>query len=289
MGKFSNYKELHRDRFGLQQKDFVHAENLARRSKFYSWDVQNHTHKDIVQLFVIWSGSGILTTTNGRKELHAPFIVFIPINTLHGFRFKEDSDGDLYSINASFFEKELAQPPLNDHILKNLRHIEFQHSPHWQEIHFLNSRIQTELSDINKNQQALTALLFLILLQLHRSTERTNKTSENLDQYTSQVQHFKRLVRSTIKNVSRVQDYASRMDISHVHLNRICHQVEQKNALQIIHELLIEETKEYLINSNFTIAEIAYLFHFKNPAHFTRLFKKIAGVTPKTFKQNTDH
>ncbi|MBC6993740.1 helix-turn-helix transcriptional regulator [Neolewinella lacunae] len=47
---------------------------------------------------------------------------------------------------------------------------------------------------------------------------------------------------------------------------------------------LITVAKEQLFDPNKSIAEVAYGLGFKYPQHFTRLFKKIVGVTPGEFR-----
>jgi AraC-like DNA-binding protein len=48
----------------------------------------------------------------------------------------------------------------------------------------------------------------------------------------------------------------------------------------------IEESKKLLVSSDYSIMEIAALLNFHDQSHFTRLFKKITGTTPKKYKDN---
>ncbi len=47
---------------------------------------------------------------------------------------------------------------------------------------------------------------------------------------------------------------------------------------------LIAEAKEELLYSQKSISEVAYNLGYKHPQHFTRLFKKVMGVTPGEFR-----
>ena len=49
---------------------------------------------------------------------------------------------------------------------------------------------------------------------------------------------------------------------------------------------LIDEAKRRLIATNKEISVIAYSLGFEYPAHFSRLFKKITGFTPKEYRLN---
>ena len=49
---------------------------------------------------------------------------------------------------------------------------------------------------------------------------------------------------------------------------------------------LIDVAKQRLASTDDDISIIAYDLGFEYPAHFTRLFKKAAGVTPSQYRQN---
>ena len=52
----------------------------------------------------------------------------------------------------------------------------------------------------------------------------------------------------------------------------------------IISLQLIDEAKRKLIETNQDISRIVYSLCFEYPTHFTRLFKKVAGITPSEFR-----
>ncbi len=62
----------------------------------------------------------------------------------------------------------------------------------------------------------------------------------------------------------------------------------QKSSLQIVQEYLVGEAKKYLLNTNYSISEIAYFLDFQDPAYFTRLFKKKTGQSPSEFRGNIE-
>ena len=46
----------------------------------------------------------------------------------------------------------------------------------------------------------------------------------------------------------------------------------------------MDMAKEKIYDTEKTISEIAYELGFRYPQHFSRLFKKIAGITPKEYR-----
>ena len=53
---------------------------------------------------------------------------------------------------------------------------------------------------------------------------------------------------------------------------------------EYIHRKIIEVSKEQLYSSSRNISEIAYGLGFQYPQHFSRLFRKMVGVTPTDFR-----
>jgi YesN/AraC family two-component response regulator len=49
----------------------------------------------------------------------------------------------------------------------------------------------------------------------------------------------------------------------------------------------IERVKEFLIGDELNLTEIAFKLHYSSPAHLSSQFKKITGLTPSRFKQQS--
>lgn len=52
----------------------------------------------------------------------------------------------------------------------------------------------------------------------------------------------------------------------------------------IIH-LKVEKIKEYIFYDELSISEIAYRMHYSSPAHLSRQFKLVCGLSPKDYKK----
>ena len=55
-----------------------------------------------------------------------------------------------------------------------------------------------------------------------------------------------------------------------------------KNVNFSIHSFVIEQGKNLLMNGH-NVNETAHMLGFEFPHHFTRLFKKVTGITPTDF------
>lgn len=81
-----------------------------------------------------------------------------------------------------------------------------------------------------------------------------------------------------------VKYLANRVNLSPSYLSDVLKKETGKNAQEHIHFYLIEEAKNYLVNSENNISEIAYKLGFEYPQYFNKLFKQKTGVTPMEYR-----
>lgn len=92
---------------------------------------------------------------------------------------------------------------------------------------------------------------------------------------------FQKLLFSSIRRIKQVEEYANELNISRVHLNKLCQRYLSKTATQVIREHLITEIKKELKYSEKDFAEIAYEFNFSAPSNFSRFVKQMTGLSPQ--------
>lgn len=58
-----------------------------------------------------------------------------------------------------------------------------------------------------------------------------------------------------------------------------------RSAIEHIHLSVIERVKQYLMDTDMTVSEIAYAVGFQYPHHLSRMFKKIVGCNPREYRR----
>lgn len=81
-----------------------------------------------------------------------------------------------------------------------------------------------------------------------------------------------------------VKYLAEHVHLSPSYLSDLLKKETGKNAQEHIHFYLIEEAKNYLLNTNKNINEIAHHLGFEYPQYFNKLFKQKTGQTPMEFR-----
>ena len=82
----------------------------------------------------------------------------------------------------------------------------------------------------------------------------------------------------------KVTFYADKLFVTENYLNKCVKDITQKKPKQWINETDINYSKA-LLHSSKRISEIAFELNFQTASHFTQLFKKVAGITPKEYRE----
>ncbi|QHW00448.1 helix-turn-helix domain-containing protein [Spirosoma endbachense] len=283
-----NYEGLYGDNQLPFPKNFIHHELLAVRSELYDWEIDQHLHTDLYQLFIFTKGSGTVLAEQRRIPLRPPCVLMIPTNTLHGFAFQAGMEGDVFTFSESSLEHLFSDAK---HVLleiNQLRQLTFEDSKvSFGEVLWLKEKTIRELDEVQPEKQRilqhLTQLLFLSLYRISLESVMTVPKSDNrtLAYFLS----FQKLIRHSVHESKTIQQYARELNITSVHLNRICQALVKKSALQLVHDFLTAEAKKYLLNTTFSLSEVSYRLGFKDPAYFSRLFKKQTELSPRAFRQ----
>lgn len=141
-----------------------------------------------------------------------------------------------------------------------------------------------EIYTENPYKQYYESLFKTVLLKVIKLSE----ANKNLLRREEIAISFKQLVYMDFFKQKSVSYYADKLMVSSNYLNRCVSQVFKKSTKQLILEVSIMHSQLLLIETSKTIANIAYELDFEDPSYFARLFKKLVGITPTEYRQNSD-
>lgn len=268
--------------------DFFHVERIRTSGKLHKWHMQPHQHRHYFQIVFYSSGSSVVQIDGSIENVIGPVAITIPPACIHSFRFQPDTDGYALTIaEPLLFEKVDTQ---NRDLLKLLlarAHIVRLHENLEQldVIEFILKIFDKEFHSPELGRTLMLQLLFHALMLLLR--RRLIETDEELviDSINAHgYNRYRTLVEEHFREHWQVNEYSNRLGIAERHLNRICHIIENKSAIEIIHGRLLLEAKRQLIYTTGPIASLAFELGFRDPAYFSRFFKKNTGLTPGAYR-----
>ncbi len=129
----------------------------------------------------------------------------------------------------------------------------------------------------------------LILIQASRSYDSNQLQQQGTINSAQHIfSNYLKLVSQHFLTVRKVADYAALLHISPDHLTRAIKACSDKTARDLIDEMLLMESKVYLLHTPMSIAEISYKLEFADPSHFNKFFKKLSGKTPLEFRSQSE-
>ncbi len=139
---------------------------------------------------------------------------------------------------------------------------------------------------INALQKVDKLLNLLDCIHIEISRKYTAKNSHSTHSYNIKVHQLEQFLEQFYKTEKKPSFYASKMNITLKHLNRICKNTLNKTVTELISKRIILESKRLLINPNKSVNQVADELGFENYSYFTRLFKKQTTFTPTAFRNS---
>ncbi len=107
-------------------------------------------------------------------------------------------------------------------------------------------------------------------------------SNDLLKRFHTLLQQYFRENRQLAHGLPTVAYCASELAYSPRYFGDVIHKATGGTAIGYIHNYVINQAKSLLMNGN-NISETSRLLGFDFPHHFTRLFKKVTGITPSEF------
>lgn len=243
-----------------------------------------HKHDFYLVLFVT-RGSGIHEIDFEKYPVSPGSLFILKPGQMHFWKLSADIDGYVFFHSRAFFEAGFALTALQDFPFYNSS----QATPALKIPPKNQAQLQTLLQDIveeNNRQQPfktkrLQALVTLAYIAASRNYEPGIRLKNQT--YLTQAAAFEALIETHFKTLKSAREFASRLNISEKHLNRITRACFNKTSTRLIAERIVLEAKRMLIHTRLNVSEIADILGYADPSYFTRFFKKNTGETPLMF------
>ena len=208
---------------------------------------------------------------NGERISLCGWVLLWSPELLHGSELERQIDR--YQFFSYFFDGSLHMEP-----------------DEWLCITQLLVQMRQELTsheDSPSLRNVLLGYLRLILeycnrIYLRQLSDEDKDNSDLLKRFHNLLQTYFRENRQLLHGLPTVAYCASELAYSSRYFGDIIHKATGGTAIGYIHNYVINQAKSLLMNGH-NISETSRLLGFDFPHHFTRLFKRMTGITPSEF------
>ena len=82
-----------------------------------------------------------------------------------------------------------------------------------------------------------------------------------------------------------IDDFALRLGVTRSRLHNACLRTLGLPPQQLVHQRLISEARLRLRDTAQTVEQVGYSLGFRDPAYFSRFFRRLSGVSPGAYRK----
>jgi len=254
-----------------------------------TFDYPVHFHPEM-ELNLIVNGEGMRRTVGFSSEVIDNYeLVLVGPNVYHGWAMHQ-CNHSVHEVTIQFHNDLFSGSLLQRSLMRSLKDM-FDRSVHGilfnkHEVKKIAPRILgvSELDGFDYFME-----LFSILYDLSKTggqrllsaAQRPVNDFENSDK----IKLFYNYIQKNYATKITLDEVASLLNMSKVSFNRFMKKTTNCTFIEYLNDVRIDNASRLLAGEDYSISEVAFMCGFNNIANFNRIFKKLKGLTPTTYRK----
>lgn len=240
-----------------------------------------HKHDDYFELIFLSDGQGFHWIETEGFTVSPPEFYFLKPGQLHFWQFTSVPKGFVILFNASFFD-DMKEPDLVNLYRQLGGKTRIPVSGSFNPESVLSDLFDEFSAASDYSVHIIHGYLRVLFARLLQLAEIHSKAS---DLPATLFERFQSLLLKESPALHKVNDYARMLNTTPRVLNAVCKKHSGKSAHEHIVSQLLLEAKRYILYTENTVNEIAYLLSFNDSSNFVKFFRKNEKLTPIQFRE----
>ena len=140
-----------------------------------------------------------------------------------------------------------------------------------------------ELSNNSDNLIYASSSLYAFLTSFHRlNIKITNKEFNPIEEVIN-------FMKANLDKNLTLKQFAEHVNMSPSHLSAIFKRKTKYSPINLFTNLKIQKASQLLLDEQYSVKTIAFKLGFADPYHFSRIFKRVMGISPNFFKNESSN
>lgn len=260
--------------------DPLHIEAIAARSALHDWELAPHRHVRLHQLLLLRSGGGTVHLEGHALALTAMSLVNVPPGAVHAFAFEPGTQGWVVTLADDLIEQLLGPAGAERRALAQGGVFAAD-----RPLATLMTQLTAEFEgSAPARALVLQGLCAVLLGQAARTAARAEPVPRE-SPGSALGRRFDALLETRLLQHRTVADCARTLAVTPTHLSRVLRRATGQPASRLIEARLMREARRQLAYTSLQVASIAYTLGYADPAHFSRVFSRVEGLSPRAFRE----
>lgn len=266
-------------------KGELYVNTFAEHLRTHHFVEERHRHNSYLLVFFT-NGSGVHEIDFDSFSIRPGSLFVMHPGQLHYWSLSEDIEGFIIIYSQEIYDLYFSSKKINDYpfyyAAGNRPEIYFPEENAKALLPYFTAIIAESRQKESYAKDKILNLLDCIHIEIARKY--TGTEMQTAHAYNARIRNLELLIEQHFRSQKLPSFYASRLNITLKHLNRITNEILQKTATVVITERVMLEAKRMLADRQLSVSEIANALGYEDMSYFSRIFKKNVGVSPKAFR-----
>lgn len=266
--------------------DLLHVEPIRDRSGPNDWRIRPHSHPDHLQVLLLREGGGSIRMEARQLPIPAPALLCIPAGIVHQIDFHPGTDGYVLTAALGCLHRASAADP---QLAQAAGRPAVHPLPPADLAAALDSFAGLHREFIwaapGRRSAIMAQFMRILVILLRLSVTAAEQTAAPPDRDHDLLMRYRALLETHFRQQRALTFYAGALAITPARLNAACRARAGRTASDLLYDRLLTEAKRYLIYTESSVAQVAHLTGFDDPAYFNRFFTRRAGLPPGAFRR----
>ena len=257
--------------------------NLLQRFPFLEYPHR----QDFFMLLFIDDAEGEISIDNQKIRLDSAKVIVIKPRCISSIDINRKAKGKIICFTEEFFSLRynnniLDQFSFLDDTSKLFVRLSEEEADKWEyllEIFFKEFNLHRR-----ESAKVLRSYLNILLFDLERLYDPSGFVVNNSPKQ-QKIKEFEKLIDKDFKIKKMPAAYADLLNVTPNYLNKICKEVTNYTAGDLIRKRIVIEAQRLIHFTNYSINEIADQLGFENASYFITFFKRQTNKTPEQFRR----